>query len=200
MKLLITAQDVKTRMALPDFDALDDTLNKMIPAAQLRVEGALDSKLQAQANTDLFFMDSEFNSSVRPGRVYRMYLKTGLLDLTTAPVLTFGDYWNDFSSGGVVPTTDYKIDPIKGIVYLDERSYGDKYVQVQYNSGYTSGNQLPDWVRELIVAYVPLMLNITETTNRSEEAQKMYETLIMHAETVASPYRRNRGFCLQPML
>lgn len=200
MKLFVSTDEIKTRMALPDFDALDDTLLKMIPAAQLRVEGAIDAKLEAASYSDLFFCDQDFNSNVRPGRVYRLYLKTALLDLTTPPVLTFGDYWNDFSNGGTIPTTDYKIDPIKGIVYLDDRQYNDKYVQVNYNAGYTSGGSMPDWLREMIIAYVPLMLNIGETTNRSAEAQKIYETLIAHAETLYAPYRRNRGFCLMPMM
>lgn len=220
-KLIITPDDVRQRMQLPALDDIDNVLNTAIPAAQLRTEGFLDSRFQPASYSDLFYLDKDFNSSVRPGKMFRLYLKTGMVDTTQAVTVTYADYWN--GTFVTMPNTDYKLDPVKGILYVSERGLGafvtppdqqtnymsgyplgdpyfDKYVMVTYNAGFTPTNPAPDWVKECVMAYVPVVLNSSESTNRSNEAKDVYGLGINHALEVSGPYRRNRGFCLMPMV
>lgn len=210
-KLVITTDDVRTRMQLPAISDIDNVLDVAIPAAQLRTEGFLDSRFQPASYSDLFFLDADINSSVRPGQVFRLYLKTGLVDMTQPITVGYADYWNGPQT--VMPSTDYKLDPIKGLLYVSERGLGasntgmplgdpylDKYVTVNYNAGFTPTNPAPDWVKECVIAYVPIVLNSGETTNRNQEAEKVYALGENHALEVAGPYRRNRGLCIMPMM
>ncbi len=53
---------------------------------------------------------------------------------------------------------------------------------------------LPDAIYEAIMSLVPTIFNAQQTTKRSEEAKKQYQTLTDHANLLLQPYMRTQGF------
>lgn len=203
MKLLVTLEDLKERMTIdPDLVGVDDALASAITASQLRIASMLDSQLETASYTNIFFLDSEAYSSLQPGGLFRLYLKSGLLSATPTPVVSVCSTWNGTYT--TVPTTDYNIDMVRGICYIgtedaDGSAYSEQYIKVAFTAGYDKAAQIPDWLKEAIMGYAPVVLNFSQVTNRSNEAQKMYQTSGDHALAIAAPYTRNVGFLTRPL-
>lgn len=85
----------------------------------------------------------------------------------------------------------------------------DMYVQVQYESGFTgivqnnavspptqttAAEDIPSWLYEAIMSYVPVIFDSSQVTNRNQEAQAQYKKAGDHAVALLSPYMRNLGF------
>jgi hypothetical protein len=84
----------------------------------------------------------------------------------------------------------------------------DCYIQVLFTAGFagevldetedpptivTPADPIPDWLYEGILSYTPVIFNISQTTNRSDAAGKVYATAGDSAMAVIAPYLRKKG-------
>lgn len=199
-KLFVKVDAVKQRMAInPELEGVDEAVESAVRAAQLRIESEYDSKLGRLSNADTFHLDAESFSGLQPGGMFRLMLRNAFVfvDPTHPLVVKSGDKWNLCSD--VVDPSLYEIDLLRGILKVDADALQDKYVKVEYTSGFESASQVPDWVAEAILGYTPVVFNFGQTTNRNDEAEKGYKASGDHALAVLSRYRRNTGFTLRPL-
>lgn len=197
--LFITADAVKQRMAInPELAEVNPAVESAIRAAQLRIESEYDSKLDRSQNSDVFFLDAESFSGVRPGGVFRLQLKNAFVfvDSSNPFVVKSGSKWN--SPEGELSPSEYSLDAERGILLVDE-GYAEKHIFVEYTSGFLDAAETLDWVAEAILGYAPVVFNFGQTTNRNDEAEKGYKASGDHALAVLARYRRNTGFTYRPV-
>jgi hypothetical protein len=199
--LLISNEVVKSRMAIgDDILGVAPFIESAIGAAQLRIGVELDSNLQFQESEDIFHLDPGVFNDVVPAGLFRLKLRSGLARKDLALTITSGRAWNECNEPLDI-TTAGKVDYIRGIVYVDQRMYSDKFVKVAYSSGYEDSDIeiVPDWLTEAILAYVPVVWNFGAPTNRNDEAEKGARMSGDHAMAIVSPYLRNIGFTYRPV-
>lgn len=196
--LLITAASVKSRMAIgSDILGIDPVIESAIKASQLRVEAELDSTLDREQREDIFHLSTELFAGVIPAGLLRMQLRSGLVREDPAVQLFFGDAWNACTEPADASLV--KVDFIRGIVYADENTYANKFCRVVYESGFDQGEEVYDWLSEAIMAYVPVISNFGQPTNRNSEAESGARLSGGHAMAILSRYQRNIGFTFRPV-
>lgn len=196
-QLFVSLEDLKNRMAIPADLDISDNLESALIAAQLRIEEFLDSQLDKKVHSTIFQLDSDSYSGIQPGGLFRLYLRTGFVRDTPALTVSVSGAWN--GAYNPIAPTDYYIDKIRGILYVDAGKYKNQFIKADYTGGFEKASQLPDWLRESILAYAPVVLNFSQATNRNAEAEAGYKTSGDHALAVASPYLRNIGFVTRPL-
>lgn len=198
IKLFVTLEDLKDRMSInPELEGIDASLESAVIAAQLRVESFLDSQLDRKLNVSCFYLDKDSYSGIQPGKLFRLYLASGLVIESLPFTVVAGKTWNGVMDP--VPASDYKVDAVRGIVYLDS-AYADLYVAVSYTTGYTRASETPDWLKETILAYAPVVLNFSHTASATnKDTQDSYRMSGDHALAVAAPYTRNVGMVIRPL-
>jgi len=102
--------------------------------------------------------------------------------------------------GDVIPTDEYDVDYENGYIFLD-LAYDLKYVSVKYNSGILipagtpdDETDVPSWLQEVVLAYVPVVLNQNQTTNRSAEVEPVVKVLGAHSLAILDSHIRNLPF------
>lgn len=203
MDILVTVDDVKSRMALPDTIDVDDFVNSGLGASQLHMASILDTDLQeADGLVDRFFLDSRANMGVQRQGMFRCRLSHGFVRIDTPPVVTIQTSWNnaDASAIAIDPTLMlFTADGMeKGILQVD-KSLAGKWLVVTYSAGFTVNDELPDWLKESILSYAPMVFNWGATTNRDADAKQGYATAGDHAIAVVSKHIRSRVATLSPL-
>lgn len=197
--LFITAAAVKQRMAInPELAEVNPVVESAIRAAQLRIESEYDSKLDRRQNSDVFYLDAESFSGLRPGGVFRLQLKNAFVfeDSSNPFVVKSGSNWNE--QGSVLGAGEYQLDAERGVLLVDE-GHAESFIRVEYTSGFADATETLDWVAEAILGYTPVVFNFGQTTNRNDEAEKGYKASGDHALAVLARYRRNTGFTFRPV-
>lgn len=122
----------------------------------------------------------------------RIQCDTGFEDGTT-PLLVDG--LPDYS-----PTMQYAIGDVVVFNAVAYRCTSDPMIGTDptdatyWEPAYVPLESIPVEVKEAIIALVPMLFNSQQTTNRSDEAQKQYQTATDHAELLLQPYVRTKGF------
>ena len=137
-KLYIDPKKVLVRLQInKDLDGADRVVASAIQGAQTHIEGVLDSQFERRTWTTTFFLDDQAFSGLKPNGQFRMELPSGFVRMDNPPIVTYdtlGD-WR-MANAALVPTSDYMVDPLRGIIYIDARSYSEKYIQIQFDSGF----------------------------------------------------------------
>jgi hydrogenase maturation factor len=58
---------------------------------------------------------------------------------------------------------------------------------------------IPDWLGEAIMAYVGLVLDVSQTTSRQGDAMNLYKRAGDHATAILTPHLRRRGLTFRPI-
>lgn len=192
---IVTVEQVKTRMGLPEsLLEADDAIESAIAAAQNFVFGLYESQLDYSASLiDLFMLKEEYFPVVQD-RMFRMRLRRAFVEDGSVLIST-GPSLSDFSA---LPAGEEYINLDKGIVYLPE-SYVNQYVKVSYAAGFSDPADVPSWIKEAVLAYVPGVLNTMQITNREDEYTVTREQAEEIASGILAPYMRGRAFMYRPM-
>ncbi|ATS92324.1 hypothetical protein DLP05_010 [Stenotrophomonas phage vB_SmaS_DLP_5] len=202
MVRIVTEADVRARMALSnDLLGVTATIESALTAAHLRIETEYGSRLAYGVGDDTFYLDSVIHNGVRPGGMFRLELKHGFV--RDAPVVVETAFsQNSLWANPAEPiaNTSVTVDAERGIVYVPE-SYQNRYVRIQYEYGFKDdeGDLAPDWLKEAILAYVPVVFNFSNPGNNDPKQEKMNRQSGDHALAILAPYTRNIGFCLRPV-
>lgn len=194
---LVTAQFVVDQMGILDSDDGNTVIDGAILSAQIRIEADLDTLLDKQSNSDVFYLDVDAHNGIQPNGFFKLQLKNGFVRGSPAVTLYYGDTWKTQTTE--MDAEWYKIDPIRGLALVDAAEFGGYYVKVVYDSGFLAYEEPPSWLREAIAGYVPMILDVKQTTNRNAEAEKVVKNSLTHAIAVMAPYSRVKGFCLKPI-
>jgi hypothetical protein len=208
-----------------DLSGVSDVLNSAILGAQLHVEAVLRTTLIEQLVDSLFYLDSEAYSGVRPGGMYRIEVPNYFIRKDTPVTVEYDD--TAFMNNAQVLTPDlYRVDYDRGQILIPEPAQtsgslgtylapaitdlGDKYVRVSCSTGFrsvptvggpdTTSDPVPAWLNEAILSYVGVIMDVSQTTNRNQEAEAQYERAGKHAVEVIGPHFRTRGFVYRPLV
>ncbi|KVR21720.1 hypothetical protein WK13_34850 [Burkholderia ubonensis] len=121
---------ISSEIAAPEVDV---AITEAIDAAQLRIGTLIDSELQSTDLEDVFYLDSDSFSGVQPAGLYRLRLRSGLVNPGSEQV-----YWgSDFNRATVpVDPLNVHIDYVKGIVSIPRKKHNECFIRVTYNAGY----------------------------------------------------------------
>jgi len=175
---LVTADDVKTKMGLPDnvLEA-DDAIESAISSGENFVRALLGTDTEYNASrTDTYLLRLNEFPPLQPFQRVKLRLKQGFVKTGTVVVMAGESY----TSMAVVGDTEYRVDLTLGILHL-EPSYLGQYVEVTYAAGFEQPADIPQWLKDAVLAYVPGVMNTMQVTNRSEE----YSTTMKQSEELA---------------
>lgn len=203
MDLLVTVDDVKTRMALPDIVDVDDFVNSGLTASQLHIAAVLDTDLQKQDGLlDRFFLDVNANMGVQRQGMFRCRLSQGFVRSDVAPTFMVQSSWNNSDAGAVAADASLILFDDKGkesgIVQID-KSLAGKWIAITYSAGFVADDDIPEWLHESILSYAPIVFNWSATSNRDASAEQGYKTAGDHALAVASKHTRSKVCILNPL-
>lgn len=208
--LFLTPTKVITRMQLnAGLEGIENVLESAIVGAQLHIEAVLGTKLLTKQVNCKYFLDSDAFSGVQPEGRYCLEVPSYFIRQDVPVVMTFGNRWNSTRDGSI-DMNDAQVDYEKGHIYLDAEEFADKYIQIQCSTGFnpetrvvgaeageeiiTPSEDIPDWVEEAILSYVGVIMDVSQTTNRSADASSIYARAGDHALAVLAPNIRKRGF------
>jgi hypothetical protein len=193
---IVTLEEVKNRMSLPLADTdIDAALDSAISSATMLLQSILDTPFAYASNqTDLFLLvDGTF--PVVPNGRFRLRLKRGFVHTGTLSMVA-GYLASELTES--IPAADFSVDLEKGIAYISIDHVG-KYVSCVYTAGLDVTHPAPDWLKEVVMGYVPTVMNAVQATNRSDEI----ETVVARAEELVSivvaPYMRGKAFQYRPL-
>lgn len=192
---IVSVEDVKTRMGLPDhLLEADDAIESALISAEEYISGVLDTSLQyATGLSDVFFTTKD-NFPASPGAMFRLRLRQALVE-SGSVVVQAGTVLGDTAT---VDPSKYRVDLERGIVMLSTE-YVAYYVEVTYNAGYQENATIPPWLREATLAYIPGVLNAMQITNRDDE----YKATLAEAKKLASgildTHMRGTAFHYRPV-
>jgi hypothetical protein len=217
--LFVTPSEVVNRMQINEsLDGASEVLKSAILGAQLHISGKMPTNLELEAQDRVFFLDSEAFSGVAPGGALRVELPSYFIRSDPAhPItLTYGNSWLTAGDYPVDPNL-YRVLHEDGHILIDEDVYGDKFLRVQCTTGFDPNavlvpadpladppveeergvEAIPDWLKEAILGFVGVVLDVSQTTNRSAQAKDVYQRAGEHAMSVMASHLRTRAFVIR---
>jgi hypothetical protein len=194
---LVTVSAVKTRMVMPDIPASNPAIQSAIDGAYLRVEAELDTRIEKLSNVDVFLLDKSKCGYVIPDGVFRLRLRRSLVRASPAMVIKYSSSL-DFTSAETVPTTDYVCNAEKGYVFVD-KDYEDAYLQVTYDSGCVDASEVPAWLKEAVLSYVPVLFNLGQPAKKKDQSLPNIKAASDHALSLLNQGWRMMGFSISPV-
>ena len=225
MKLLLDVEAIRKRLSLMDHPDVISALESVLSSAQTFFEEALDTKFIKKAGVDYYNLDTELNPYA-PNGFYRLRLKRSLIRETPPLVVTGAPSYKDLLAGTGTytlseATGEFYTDFVRGVVYINKDGAKDYmgttvtprvdlwgnlstvnpkgYYKVAYESGFVSGNELPDWLKEALISYVPYLVNQQQTYNKVEQQTPSFEEGKKVALKLIEPYMRDVGMCFRPL-
>jgi hypothetical protein len=199
--LIVTGAEAIAKLQLNVDLITSDTTKSVedaISAAQSYIEGLLDVCLVPKQYNDTFYLDKDSHSGIQAGGTFRLYLKTGFVKQAFFTVFV-SDTWNGEQS--LIVRSLVKVDLEKGILYVDADKYADKYVHVSYGAGFGSSDQVPDWLRNAVLNYLPVAYTMgSSTSSDAISANKNSSNNAYFVNTVLERYSRVVGFLIRPTM
>ena len=201
MIALVDQTEVKARAGGGGMElaGVDAALGRAVISAQTALSGILDTSLMKATRVDVFYLDADYNCMV-PNGIFHLRLKQAFASITSLKV------------GSTLSTITETLDPALSFLRADllERGYVSvsdelkgKYIEVTYEAGFDADNldEVPDWLKEAIYAYIPAVLKMTATPpqgSQKESPAAMAKVAMEHANNIMLPFNRRLGFALQP--
>lgn len=152
---------------------------------------------QGEADSTLFHIDYPRGYIHLDAQTYenchiRVQCDTGFEDGTAPlPLTGVADYvaTTQYAVGDIVASSGVAyqctVVPPAGTAPTNQMFWAPAYVPME---------SIPNEIYEAIIALVPMVFNSQQTSSRSDDAQKMYQTATDHAELLLQPYVRTKGF------
>lgn len=225
---IVQPTDVVQRMATdPNITVNTPALQSAIPAAQLAAESAWGSRFtdSGQTLTDIFELNYHIHGIV-PDGTWRLLLRQGFINTRIPYTVQVSRKWNGFginstpvdASTQTLDPSQYSLDPELGILYIngiDEIPFGvvgpgfvqqnrvfqnGWFVQMVYTAGFVSSDtNVPDWVKEACLSYVPAILNVANPNSKIRDVKAYTEVSHAMARLALAGHVRNKGLMTSPM-
>lgn len=191
---VVSTDDVRSRMAMsPELTENDDAILSAIDSAQQRLEAEYGMVFKPSQFSDLFYASSHMFHGVRPKTMNQFLLRKPFVD-SLGLTVTYG---SSVASCDAAIAPEF-IDYAKGVVFLNA-SVDDKYVKVAYTAGFADKASVPQWVREAVLAYAPVMFNLGAPTNNKGEVDNFSKQAVEHVRSMVISNHRNTGFMFKPL-
>ena len=217
MKFIIDSDAVIQRMSLKDIQEVADAVDSSLTTAHALLQGILDTVFEPTTNVnatpvvqtprkEIFYLDDS---------LYPRNINTLMTCKTKQAFIWSGSVVVEINENGrrelidpAMPNTtltedvDYVVDYVKGYVRLDEE-YSTDWVRITYNAGFDKDHPSPDWLKEAVMGYMPMMLSQPEGGINLQTMRAMLEvhkTVQEEVAKICEPYLRNRSFQFNPII
>jgi len=193
LKMVIDSDAVRERMALQDLPDINLAIDSALNAAHILYQSLLDTPFEPVTGVqEVFYLDPD-RYPIVPRGGYRLRLGRAFVKASSV-VVELGTDEDSFTA-----FTGFKVDATKGLVMIPEADGEDMYVRVTYSAGFDATNPAPDWLKEAILAQMPIVLNSQQTTNRSEEAYPTANLSRELASQMVEAHLRGTAFHYRPI-
>lgn len=181
MNQLITVEQVRARLSLPDDEGINAVISSAIGAALPKLRAVLDTAFDAGESTDLFFINP--NVYAPQNSLYTLRLRNGLIK-TDSVLFASADSLEELQSAALVlaPTV---ILYDKGFVKVSS-AHECKFVKVYYEHGLAEHEETPDWLVEGMLAYVAQVMASTQVGEEKPVMTTLHGFLIKHGMSILS--------------
>lgn len=194
--MLVTVKQLMTSMGLtPALEAdLKGTLTSVISQAELKAEELLGSRLTKRSGTDTFSVDSDLFCGVTKVGAVRLRLSRKFVIQTAGnPVLVTSD-------SRVLASDDFLVDVERGILTIkDGASVDGTQVVVEYDSGFSDGDDIPERLRQALYKLASRMVVAHQTGDNAQAQSNAVEAGKLAADNL-SYYAQPVGFYFSPVL
>src|SRR4051812_31324350 len=110
-KLIVDADDVRTRMSLSDLPEINEAISSGLTAAHVAFASVLGTTFEEKLNqTDIFYLNPDLHA-VQPNNQFRLRLKRAFVDPTSISIHYATTRLGALDSqAALVPATDYVLD------------------------------------------------------------------------------------------
>jgi hypothetical protein len=197
LKLIIDTDAVITRMALQDIAEVRASVDSVLNAAHVVLQGMLHTVFEPTSRTDLFYTQEGLFPKPMDG-LLKLRLTQAFVHANVPLVVTKNTISRALlqTEPEVVSADDYFVDTTRGIVHLDVAHLG-AWLNVGYTAGFDATHKAPIWLQEAVLSYLPHLMvqpsgaQDSAVMNAANEAQKM----AWHVTAkIVEPYLRNQPF------
>jgi hypothetical protein len=197
LKMIIDTSAVIERMALQDIAEVRASVDSVLNAAHVVLQGMLHTTFEPATRTDLFYLQEGLFPRQMDG-LLKLRLTQAFVQSDAALTVTMSRESRALleTEPEVVPSTDYFLDALRGHLMIDV-TYLAAWVKVTYTAGFDATHKAPSWLQEAVLAYLPHMMvqpagsQDAALMNAATEAQKMAWNI---TGKIVEPYVRNRPF------
>lgn len=201
---LITSEDVRLRLHLPDDSEVGNIIDASILGAMPMVEGILRTQFDPGDAVDLFRVEE--GSLTRDG-TYHFMLRNGFV---SDVVVSSGSSVTEQTD----PETILRVDAERGIVVINSISsvvqgpYGYRsmsnspifpyYFKVEYHYG-VDESEVPVWLKEVLVAQTVQLMSTQQINDEKPELNQIFNIIKNHGIALVDRHLRKDGFALRPI-
>lgn len=213
---LLAVKDVRSRLALPDDEGINDVIKSALDGTTALFESRLTSAFDKASRSDIFLTQGkEFLSSEG---FFRLKLATGFVRATPAVTIKWASLLSDLSVGESIALTDCIVDYEKGFVLVpfDEYSttaYGTRrlvsslqrmsyngYFKVTYEYGFNDTAEVPSWLREAALAYAIKVMSMQQVSDKKDERMtSIFGFINRHGEEILDQHLRYHNMAIPPI-
>lgn len=140
MSIFVDPQRVLTRLQVqPAMLGVQDVIVSALVGAQKHIESILDTQLGNTPWDITYWLDRDAHSGIHPGGQYRMYLPSGFVRSDTPIQLWWDSDWR-MTNMQLINPVNYRIDYLRGMIYLDEYYYANDPVYLNSSTRYQTPN------------------------------------------------------------
>lgn len=215
--LFVSVKEVVDRMQInADLDGVEDTVKSALTGAHEHVIGAIPSALDLKTHDLWYHLDDDAYSGIRKGGRYYVVVPDYFIRSDRPLVLKACSAWG--VEGETIPTSDYEVQYEKGCLFVDEK-YGDSFLHLTCTTGFLEDavlvaadpdadppvveergiEPIPSWVKEAILAYVGVIFDTQQTTNRAKDTAGLYKEAAKAAMYTIESKLRARGFAYRAL-
>lgn len=188
---LISAKDVRNRLALPDDEGINASIKSCIVGATLRASSLLQTDFDPIRILSVFFISEEIE--VANGGLYTLRLPNGFA--AEGMTVRVGDTFEEMiAGGGTILGTDY-FNLEKGWVYVLKSDTVGKYVSVLADHGFISSATIPEWLKEVVLGLTIKMLSFQQVSDEAT-LSNIIPTLDQHIFSLVDNHKRSGSWIL----
>ena len=192
---LISAKDVRNRLALPDDEGINASIKSCIVGATLRASSLLQTDFDPIRMLSVFFISEQIE--VANGGLYTLRLVNGFA--AEGMTVRVGDTFEEMiAGGGTILGTDY-FNLEKGWVYVLKSDTVGKYVSVLADHGFISSATIPEWLKEVVLGLTIKMLSFQQVSDGKPTLSNIIPTLDQHIFSLVDNHKRSGSICISPV-
>ena len=195
MVSLISAKDVRNRLALPDDEGINASIKSCIVGATLRASSLLQTDFDPVRILSIFFVSEQIE--VATAGLYTLRLVNGFA--ADDMVVSVGDTFEEMVAGGgeSLETEYYNLE--KGWVHILKSDTAGKYVSVLANYGFSPSDMVPEWLREIVIGLTIKMLSFQQVSDGKPTLSNAVPTIDQHVYALVDSHSRSCSTCISPV-
>lgn len=193
MSRVIDTSAVRSRLSLQDDEGINDAISSALDGALARLSSVLATSFDRAVREDTFFLDPAACTSV--AGLVGLRLSNGFVQGTI--LVESGDSLAQVLTGGATEEV-FLLNPEKGHVRIPDSLMGS-YVRVTYTSGFDDGDEVPAWLKEVVLTQTIIVMASQQISDGQAELSKVVPVVEKHSTDTLDRHLRNGSLLVYPL-